>query len=112
VQDTGDVENLVQHGTGVLPDTVHNQATDAENSMNHGAGSDQGDVDDNMDVDHDDGLVRFRSLNDVYQDSVEVDLASDTEVETNALLAVMEEPTCYQEVAGNDNWMAAMDNEI
>ncbi|XP_066323768.1 uncharacterized protein [Miscanthus floridulus] len=112
VQDTGDVENLVQHGTGALPDTVHIQATDAENSMNHGADSDQGDVDDNMDVDHDDGPVRFRSLNDVYQDSVEVDLASDTEVETNALLAVMEEPTCYQEVAGNDNWMAAMDNEI
>ncbi|CAD6246112.1 unnamed protein product [Miscanthus lutarioriparius] len=110
VQDTGDVENSVQHGTRALSDTVHSLATDAKNSVNHGAGLDQGDVDDNMDVDHDDGPMRFRRLNDVYQDSVEVDLASDIEVETNALLAVMEQPTCYQEAARNDNWMAVMDS--
>ena len=65
-----------------------------------------------MDIDHDDGPVRFRSLNEVYEDSVEVDLASDTEVEINALLATMEEPTCYQEAAGDVDWMAAMDSEM
>jgi hypothetical protein len=65
-----------------------------------------------MDVDHDDGPVRFRSLNEVYQDSVEVNLALDTKIETNVLLAVMEEPTCCQEAAGDGDWMAAMDSEI
>jgi hypothetical protein len=54
-----------------------------------------------MDVDHDDGPVRFRSLNEVYQDFVEVNLVLDTKIETNALLAVMEELTCCQEAAGD-----------
>lgn len=67
------------------------------------------DLDDNIYQD-DGGPVRFRSINDVYQDSVEVDLASDSEIEV--LLEVMEEPAKYQEAAGDANWMAAMDSEI
>lgn len=54
--------------------------------------------------------MRIKSINDVYQDSVEVELASDTEI--NALLAVMEEPASYQDVAGDANWIAARDSEI
>jgi len=54
--------------------------------------------------------VRFRNLNEVYQDTVEVELTSDSEVE--ALLAVMEEPSCYQDAAGDGNWIEAMESEI
>jgi len=78
VQATGDVVGSIQQGSEALSDIVHGQATDTENSVSQGAEPDQDLSDDAMDVDHDDGLVRFRSLNDVYQDSVEVDLASDT----------------------------------
>lgn len=49
--------------------------------------------------DHEEGPVRYRSINDVYQDSVEVELTSDVEME--ALLAVMEEPSSYQDAAGS-----------
>jgi hypothetical protein len=80
--------------------------------VNHGAGLDQVELDDNMDIDHDDAPVRFRSLAEVYEDAAEVELASDAEIEVNALLVVMEEPTCFQEAAGNNDWMAAMDSEI
>lgn len=52
-------------------------------------------------IDQDDGLVRFRGINDVYQDSLEADLASNVEID--ALLAVMEEPANYQEAAGDAN---------
>jgi hypothetical protein len=39
-----------------------------------------------------------------------VEVASDVEIE--ALLAVMEEPAKFHEVAGDPNWVAAMDSEI
>jgi hypothetical protein len=52
-------------------------------------------------VDMDEGPVRFRNLNEVYQDSIEVELTYDSEVE--ALLAVMEEPSCYQEAVGDSD---------
>jgi hypothetical protein len=52
-------------------------------------------------VDQDDGPVRFRNLNEVYEDSVEVELIPDTEVD--ALLAVMEEPTNFRDAAGDEN---------
>jgi len=60
--------------------------------------------------DYDETPVRFRNLNEIYQDTVEVELTSDSEVE--ALLAVMEEPSCYLDVAGNGNWVEAMGSEI
>jgi hypothetical protein len=66
------------------------------------------DLDDSSD--YDEGPVRFRNLNEVYQDFVEVELTSDIEVE--ALLVVMEEPTYYQDVAGDSEWIAAMESEI
>jgi hypothetical protein len=34
---------------------------------------------------------------------MEVDLASDIEIEINALLAVMEEPSCYQDATGDSD---------
>jgi hypothetical protein len=40
--------------------------------------------------DYDEEPLRFRSLNEVYDDTTEVELASDSEVD--ALLALMEEP--------------------
>ena len=112
VQGSGGEGNSVQPGEDAQPDTVTDQATDSDVSVNQHSGSEQENDDENMDIDHDDGPVRFRSLNEVYEDSVEVDLASDTEVEINALLATMEEPTCYQEAAGDVDWMAAMDSEM
>jgi len=101
VQGSGGEGNSVQPSEDAQPDIVTDQATDSNVSVNQHSGSEQENDDENMDIDHDDGPVRFRSLNEVYEDSVEVDLASDTEVEINALLATMEEPTCYQEAAGD-----------
>jgi len=54
--------------------------------------------------------LRFRNLNEVYDETSEVDLASD--LEFGALLAMMEEPSTYQEAAENVEWVAAMDSEI
>jgi hypothetical protein len=92
-------------------DVVHDQIMEAEAPEGSGGNQEQFemDLDDTIDQD-DDGPVRFRSINDVYHDSVEVDLASDAEVEV--LLAVMEEPAKYQDAVGNEDWMAAMDSEI
>ncbi|CAD6266153.1 unnamed protein product [Miscanthus lutarioriparius] len=99
VQGSGGEGNSVQPSEDAQPDIVTDQATDSNVSVNQHSGSEQENDDENMDIDHDDGPMRFRILNEVYEDSVEVDLASDTEVEINALLATMEEPTCYQEAA-------------
>lgn len=63
--DTGEV--MAQQEGGVLSDTVHSQTTNGESSINHEVDSDQVLLDDNMDVDHDDGPVRFRNLSEVYK---------------------------------------------
>jgi len=67
-----------------------------------------------MDVDdsdnYDEAPLRFRDLNEVYQESEEVELNSNTEIA--ALLAVMEEPSSFVEAAGDENWMNAMRSEI
>lgn len=68
------------------------------------------DLDDSSDYDEE--PVRFRSLSEVYEDTVEVNFASDTEIEVNALLALMEEPLSYQEAAGDAEWVAPMDSEM
>ena len=57
---------------------------------------------------YDETPLRFRNLNEVYEMTDEVELDSDAE----ALLAVMEEPTCYREAAGNENWEIAMRSEL
>jgi hypothetical protein len=86
--------SVQQNGEG-LSDNFQSQMSDWENSETHGTNSNQVGDDDNMDVDHDDGPVRFRSLSEVYEQTTEVELTSDAEIEVNALLAVMEEPTCF-----------------
>jgi hypothetical protein len=100
------IGNSVEIGEGSQSGTVHSQATEATSSEN--AELAEMDVDDTMDINE--GPVRFRNLNEVYQDTVEVELTSDSEVET--LLVVMEEPSCYQDAAGDGNWIKAMENEI
>ena len=71
---------------------------------------DQGGMDLDDSCDFDEGPVRFRNLNEVYQDTMEVELTSNIEVD--ALLAVMEEPTSYLEATGDRDWIAAMESEI
>lgn len=68
---------------------------------------------DNSD-DYDETPQRFRSLNEVYQETTEVELESDAEdvVEVIALLAVMEEPSCFSEAVTNPDWVQAMDSEM
>jgi hypothetical protein len=111
-QGADDGGNQFQQGGEVLSDTVHSQTTEGEDSVNVEVNPVQVVDDDNMDVDHDDGPVRFRSIYEVYEEAEEVELVSDAEIEINALMAIMEEPTCYQEAAGSNDWRGAMDSEI
>jgi len=53
--------------------------------------------------------VRFRNLNDIYDDTSEIDLP-DSDVE--AMLAEVEEPSCYREAADHQDWIVAMDLEM
>lgn len=46
-----------------------------------------------------DSPLRFRNLNEIYEDTSEVDLAMDSDME--AMLAIMKEPACYREVVGD-----------
>jgi hypothetical protein len=111
---TGSVEQSVQHGADAHSGTVDGQATESEPASVQGANNDhdddQGHVDMDDDSDYDEPPLRFRNLNEVYEDSVEVEMTYDSEVE--ALLTVMEEPSSYQEVAGDGNWVGAMESEI
>jgi hypothetical protein len=52
--------------------------------------------------------IRFKNLNEIYEMTEEIELDSDTE----ALLAIMEEPSCYKDAAGDENWQAAIENEL
>jgi len=45
--------------------------------------------------------MRFRNLNEIYENTSEIDLIEDSDVE--AMLAIMEEPTYYIEAAGDEN---------
>lgn len=110
VESTGEVGGSVQHETETLSDTVDSQTTGENASPAQSDNVIHGDVDMIDSSDHDETPVRFRNLNEVYQDTVEVELTSDSEVE--ALLAVMEEPSCYQDAAGDGNWIEAMESEI
>jgi hypothetical protein len=99
-----------EQGGDPMVDSVYNQTTEG-NPQDSGSGNHFHDGMDAEDtVDTEDGPVRFRSLSDVYQNTVEVELTSDTEIE--ALLAVMDEPNCYAEAAGDVNWVGAMESEI
>jgi hypothetical protein len=109
-QSTRTAAESVDAGVSSQAGIVHGPAIEAESSKVAGAGLDQGGMDLDDSSDYDEGPVRFRNLNEVYQDSVEVELTSDVEVE--ALLAVMEEPTYYQDVVGDSEWIAAIESEI
>jgi hypothetical protein len=104
------VADSFESGESSQGSIVHGQTTEAATSKNAGAGHIPAEMDVDDTVNMDEGPVRFRNLNEVYQDSVEVELTYDSEVE--ALLAVMEEPSCYQEAAGDGEWIAAMESEI
>jgi hypothetical protein len=52
----------------------------------------------------------FRSLNEIYQETSEVECNSESDIE--ALLAEMEEPTCYREAANQIEWVDAMNKEV
>jgi len=111
---TGSVEQSVQHGADAHSGTVDGQATELEPVSVQGAdndhGDDQGNVDMNHDSNYDEPPLRFRNLNEVYEDSVEVEMTYDSEVEV--LLTVMEEPSNYQDAAGDGNWVGDMESEI
>lgn len=63
-----------------------------------------------MSSNSDDGPIHFRSLNDIYQETVEVEYNSEADIE--GLLAELEEPTCYSEVASQVEWIDAMNKEV
>jgi hypothetical protein len=65
------------------------------------------DVDDTIDTDS--GPIRFRSLNEVYDDSYEVELMDEN---MEALLVEMEEPTCFRDATDSQDWVDAMDREM
>ena len=63
-----------------------------------------------VDISTEDEPLHFRNLAEIYQETSEVELALDSEGE--ALLAELEEPTCYVEAATDPEWAKAMDSEI
>jgi hypothetical protein len=68
-----------------------------------------------MEVDSSDDYDETPQSNEVYQEIDEVELESDAEedvVEVTALLAVMEEPSCFNEAVTNPEWVQAMDSEM
>ena len=86
--------------------------TEGETSVNLEVDGDQMVNEENMDVDHDDAPIKMRSIYEVYENAADVEVTSDADIEVNALLTVMEEPTCYQEAADSVDWRAAMDSEL
>ena len=65
------------------------------------------DVDDT--IDHDSGPHRFKNLNEIYDDSTEVELMDEN---VEAFQAEIEEPSCFREAAENQDWIDAMDKEM
>jgi hypothetical protein len=98
-------------GGDVQPTVDNTQADEGENSRAAATDQEPDEIvlEDTVDQDED-VPVKYRSINDIYQDSEEVELPSGTDVE--AMLAVMEEPANFQDAVANENWVAAMDSEI
>jgi len=110
VQESGSVNTgTEEHSVTVPKPTIETEEVNSENFA-QGAGWDQQPEDLGNSSDYDEEPLRFRNLNEVYDETSEVDLASDSEL--GALLAMMEEPSTYQEAAENVEWVAAMDSEI
>ena len=110
VQESGSVNTGIEgHSVTVLEPTIETEKANSENFA-QGASWDQQPEDPGNSSDYDEEPLRFRNLNEVYDETSEVDLTSDSEF--GALLAMMEEPSTYQEAAENVEWVAAMDSEI
>jgi len=77
-QPTYEAENSTNAKAGSQSGTIHGQATETVISDVVGTNLDQGGMDLDDSSDYDEEPMRFRSLSDVYEDTVEVDLASDT----------------------------------
>lgn len=101
--------------------TVQNPTTELQAATPHNSPQGSGWEGEEMDVDDVDhtprGPHRIRSLADVYNDTHEVELVPESDdetedVEIGALLAVMEEPSCFREAIENPEWVQAMDNEM
>jgi hypothetical protein len=60
-------------------------------------------------IDDDSGPIRFRSFDEVYDDSYEVELMDEN---VEALLVEVEEPACLEDAVVNQDWVDAMDNEM
>ena len=89
------------------PTTKQEPVTPQNSPHLSGLGSDSMEVDDTIDLDN--GPIRFRDLNEVYNDSYEVELMDEN---VEALLVEMEEPTCFRDAADNQDWVDAMDREM
>jgi hypothetical protein len=63
-----------------------------------------------------DGPQRFRGMNEVYENAPVVELEPESEendeVEIGALLAAMEEPSCFRDAVDHPEWVQAMDSEM
>ena len=58
-----------------------------------------------------DGPIRYRHMDDIMKDTRRVELEKEF-AEEEAMLIVIEEPSCYREAAGLPEWENAMDKEI
>jgi hypothetical protein len=90
-----------EHGT----DGEQSVDSTSEQAASAASGSDNLLPDDEQ---YDETPLRFKSLSEIYEVAEPIELDLDAE----ALLAVMEEPTCYREAAGDENWEAAMRSEL
>ena len=102
-----EVTHTESSGEALEPVTVHSPATRAGGSGTVVSDADSVEMDLDVDSDHE-GLVKMRNLQDIYQNSMEVTLSSDSDIE--AMLAVMEEPSCFKDAVGSSEWKAAMDS--
>jgi len=53
--------------------------------------------------------MRFRALNEIYDETTEVELM---DLDVEALLAETEEPSCYREATSHQEWVDTMNKEM
>jgi hypothetical protein len=108
--------------TDSLSNSVQNPTTGSQSTQSSSLGSVQGSGSGGgeMEVDGEDvtpdGHQRYKSLNDIYEYAPVAELQPESEEddseEVAALLAVMEEPSCFRDAIDNPEWVQAMDNEM
>jgi len=102
------MEENDSHSVTVQNPTIEAEPTTPHNSS-HNSGWDHDVIDVDYNIDHDSGPHRFRSLDEIYDEYVEIELM-DSNVE--ALLAEIEEPSSYREATENQDWVEAMNKEM